>query len=346
MDGDGAPAAFATSANRAYFDAVVADFGLDGQAGLLCDGGRESSGLGLAEIREPRRRRRPLAQHQRPPDDRGDRRRAAYAPLRRPRPRLHPGLARRPRPRLRASPSTTTTSTVGLNLGGPGCADSRLRDRLDHRPCRRSCSTQWPAPAAAGGAAALHHGRELAQPLRPARARRPHDGPQAPPVPPLDRAARTGRGARSSSSRWTSTLATTADREALRKPRLGDRRPARVAATPQALSRLRLGLERRVLGRPGRLRRIATAAGSATAPPPTWPAAGRPLVQDTGDRRGSAARARGCSPSRRWMRRSAGAERIAADPRRARRRRPRASPSGISTPISSSAACSPRSASG
>jgi hypothetical protein len=52
VDLDGGPAEFATSANRAHFEAVVAEFGLDGQAGLLCDGGRESSGLGLAAIRE------------------------------------------------------------------------------------------------------------------------------------------------------------------------------------------------------------------------------------------------------------------------------------------------------
>jgi hypothetical protein len=52
VDGRGEPAAFAASANRAFFDAVTRDFGLEGQAGLLCDGGRESSGLGLDEIRE------------------------------------------------------------------------------------------------------------------------------------------------------------------------------------------------------------------------------------------------------------------------------------------------------
>jgi hypothetical protein len=51
VDSDGGPAEFSASANRAHFDAVVEEFGLDGQAGLLCDGGRESSGLGLAEIR-------------------------------------------------------------------------------------------------------------------------------------------------------------------------------------------------------------------------------------------------------------------------------------------------------
>lgn len=48
----GASAEFAASANRAHFDAVVGEFGLGAHAGLLCDGGRESSGLGLAEIRE------------------------------------------------------------------------------------------------------------------------------------------------------------------------------------------------------------------------------------------------------------------------------------------------------
>jgi hypothetical protein len=52
VDGDGEPAGFSASANRAFFDRVVEDFGLAGEAGLLCDGGREASGLGLAEIRE------------------------------------------------------------------------------------------------------------------------------------------------------------------------------------------------------------------------------------------------------------------------------------------------------
>jgi len=52
VDLDGRPAEFAASANRAHFEAVVAEFGLEGRAGLLCDGGRESSGLGLAAIRE------------------------------------------------------------------------------------------------------------------------------------------------------------------------------------------------------------------------------------------------------------------------------------------------------
>src|SRR6185295_5698387 len=52
VDGGGEPAGFSASVNRAFFDAVIEDFGLGGQAGLLCDGGHESSGLELAEIRE------------------------------------------------------------------------------------------------------------------------------------------------------------------------------------------------------------------------------------------------------------------------------------------------------
>jgi hypothetical protein len=52
IDGEGEPAGFSASANRAFFDKVIEDFDLEGKAGLLCDGGRESSGLGLAEIRE------------------------------------------------------------------------------------------------------------------------------------------------------------------------------------------------------------------------------------------------------------------------------------------------------
>jgi hypothetical protein len=52
VDRSGRPTGFATSANRAHFEAVVNDFGLERQAGLLCDGGREWSGLGPVEIRE------------------------------------------------------------------------------------------------------------------------------------------------------------------------------------------------------------------------------------------------------------------------------------------------------
>jgi hypothetical protein len=52
VDGDGEPAGFSASANRAFFDRVVKDFGLDDQAGLLCDGGCEWSGLSLGEVRD------------------------------------------------------------------------------------------------------------------------------------------------------------------------------------------------------------------------------------------------------------------------------------------------------
>jgi hypothetical protein len=44
------PADFASCVNRAYFESVVADFGLEGRAGLLFEGGRANSGLGLAEL--------------------------------------------------------------------------------------------------------------------------------------------------------------------------------------------------------------------------------------------------------------------------------------------------------
>jgi hypothetical protein len=52
VDEAGAPAPFAASANRAFFEAVVAEFGLAGRAGLLCDAGEEGVGLGLGELRE------------------------------------------------------------------------------------------------------------------------------------------------------------------------------------------------------------------------------------------------------------------------------------------------------
>jgi hypothetical protein len=46
----GRPADFSSSANRAYFESVVAEFGLSDRAGLLYEGGRESSGLDLVEL--------------------------------------------------------------------------------------------------------------------------------------------------------------------------------------------------------------------------------------------------------------------------------------------------------
>jgi hypothetical protein len=48
----GEPADFASCANLAYFESVVGDFGLADRAGLLYEGGRESSGLGLAGLGE------------------------------------------------------------------------------------------------------------------------------------------------------------------------------------------------------------------------------------------------------------------------------------------------------
>jgi len=52
LDPSGAEAEFSASANRGYFEEVVRDFGLDGRAGLLCDGGRETAGLSLVELQE------------------------------------------------------------------------------------------------------------------------------------------------------------------------------------------------------------------------------------------------------------------------------------------------------
>lgn len=52
VDESGGPAEFDASANRAYFESVVRDFGLEGRAGLLCEGGSQSSGLGLDELTE------------------------------------------------------------------------------------------------------------------------------------------------------------------------------------------------------------------------------------------------------------------------------------------------------
>jgi hypothetical protein len=49
-DAAGEPTGFRESVNRRYFEQVVADFGLAGRAGLLCDGGEDGAGLGLAEL--------------------------------------------------------------------------------------------------------------------------------------------------------------------------------------------------------------------------------------------------------------------------------------------------------
>jgi hypothetical protein len=50
VDSAGAPASFADSANRRYFEDVVERFGLGGRASLLFDGGREASGVPLQDL--------------------------------------------------------------------------------------------------------------------------------------------------------------------------------------------------------------------------------------------------------------------------------------------------------
>jgi hypothetical protein len=50
VDAAGAPATFAESENRRYFEQVVERFGLEGRASLLYEGGRESAGVPLQEL--------------------------------------------------------------------------------------------------------------------------------------------------------------------------------------------------------------------------------------------------------------------------------------------------------
>ena len=50
VDAAGAPAPFAESENRRYFERVVEHFGLSGRASLLYEGGREASGVPLDEL--------------------------------------------------------------------------------------------------------------------------------------------------------------------------------------------------------------------------------------------------------------------------------------------------------
>jgi hypothetical protein len=49
-DEAGEPVGFRHSLNRAYFERVVAEFRLAERSGLLCDGGEDGAGLGLAEL--------------------------------------------------------------------------------------------------------------------------------------------------------------------------------------------------------------------------------------------------------------------------------------------------------
>ena len=50
VDAAGAPAPFARSENRRYFEQVVERFGLEGRASLLYEGGREAAGVPLEEL--------------------------------------------------------------------------------------------------------------------------------------------------------------------------------------------------------------------------------------------------------------------------------------------------------
>ena len=50
VDATGAPAPFAQSENRRYFEQVVERFGLGGRASLLYEGGREAAGVSLEEL--------------------------------------------------------------------------------------------------------------------------------------------------------------------------------------------------------------------------------------------------------------------------------------------------------
>jgi len=52
VDETGAPAEFAGSANRTFFESVVREFGLEEHATLLCDGGRDTVGPCLAALVE------------------------------------------------------------------------------------------------------------------------------------------------------------------------------------------------------------------------------------------------------------------------------------------------------
>ena len=50
VDAAGAPAPFAQSENRRYFEQVVERFGLEKRASLLYEGGREAAGVPLEEL--------------------------------------------------------------------------------------------------------------------------------------------------------------------------------------------------------------------------------------------------------------------------------------------------------
>jgi hypothetical protein len=129
VDDAGAATDFADSANRAYFESVIGEFGLSERAGLLWDGGREAVGLELAELEEVAREAELLVNlsgHLTMPRLLGAAGMAVYVDLD---PgftqlwHLNPGVPF-------ALAGHDRYVTVGLNVGKPGC---RIPD----------CGLQW-----------------------------------------------------------------------------------------------------------------------------------------------------------------------------------------------------------
>ena len=120
------------------------------RASLLYEGGREASGraAGRSCSRSPQEARS-AREHQRPPRPRAADEPAAAQGLRRPRPGLHPVLARRRHGRRATRGARRRTSRWARTSARPDCADPDLRARLAARCRRRSCSRSGRSPTPA-----------------------------------------------------------------------------------------------------------------------------------------------------------------------------------------------------
>ena len=305
-----------------YFEAVVAEFGLRERAGLLGDGGRGAGrdrrgGARGAVAAEAERRLVNISGHLDDEPILAGPRTRVYVDL-------DPGFTQAwhadPSLSTSRSPGTTTTLTVGLNVGKAGAARSRAAASSGCRPCPRSCSRSGRPTPPPIGSPSLHHRCDLAQPLRAAlrsgagttglkhhQFRRPASCPERVPE------ARLRAGPRHPPRRRGRPRSAARARLAIVDP------PPRSPPTPQASATTCGGSGGRVLGRPGASTSKPPPAGSATAPPPTWRAVARRWSRTPGSA-GAVRRARGCFAFATPEEAVAGARGSPPSPRAARRR--------------------------
>ena len=258
------------------------------QAGALLEGDKVH-GCERAELLDRLDASRAARQPRRPPAESRPPAAAAGARVRRPRPRLHPDLAR-PGPRRRARRSrpllhrrrerrhSRSSTLPGGDVGW--------------RPIRQPVVLEdW--PVSEGDFTVLQHGRELARSVRPGGVAGPLVRSQGASVPALRDAAGHGRpavrgGSRNRRSGRARPRAARVRRLAAPRPRRGRDhgrvRPLRVDVRAPSSPRPRTSTSRQ------------RAAGSATAPSATSPAAGPPSCRTPASSERCRSE-RDCSPS-------------------------------------------------